>query len=218
MSEAKRLNELLNLLKTNQKQLSQSAGIAQGSISAIISGRKRITRDILDAITKKYPSVSLDWLILGKGSPFVGVPYQEDIAQAKSNSPIISANIPDEIQARQNIGKNLALAAQKWNMTQSEMNDLLGIEGGRQATSTYFRGIVLPKFTVLLKFEQYTGWPLLDLASRQLSEKEIPEQPRQPAAAIKEPQTAFDLLDIRAEIQIISARLGKILSNMTADN
>ena len=50
MGESERLNALINQLKTNAFQFSKRANIAQGSVSNIISGNRRLSRDIIDKV------------------------------------------------------------------------------------------------------------------------------------------------------------------------
>lgn len=47
ISESERLEALIKHLKTNAYRFSANAGIAQGAVSNIINGRRRLSRDIL---------------------------------------------------------------------------------------------------------------------------------------------------------------------------
>lgn len=220
MSEAKRLNQLINLLKTNAFQFSKSARIAQGSISAITSGKKRISRDILDKITAQYPSVSIDWLLKGTGEPFLSepVPIRESVQMLSESqaeySPTKPLEFPTDDQAKENIAHNLRAASEKWGFTQHEMLQLFGLEIGRQGLSTYYTGKVMPKLTVLLKFEQATGWPLLELTTRKLKSDELPEKPVFNTPIHRSRLFLMNLDELHRELQKTAVRIAKLLSKM----
>lgn len=67
MGESERLGFLVNHLKTNAFQFSKRAKIAQGTVSGIINGKRRMSRDIIDLIAIAYPQVSIEWVLRGIG-------------------------------------------------------------------------------------------------------------------------------------------------------
>ena len=66
-------DRILELLKRNQLSASDFAkiiGVNASAISHLISGRREsLSIDSVVKIVNKFPEVSLDWLILGKGEP-----------------------------------------------------------------------------------------------------------------------------------------------------
>jgi transcriptional regulator with XRE-family HTH domain len=64
---------ILEFLKTENKSSAQFAdeiGVQPSSISHIISGRNNPSLDFVVKMLNKYPSLSTDWLIFGKGQMY----------------------------------------------------------------------------------------------------------------------------------------------------
>lgn len=51
-----------------QKIFSQYTGISEGSLSGVLNNKTRPTLQMVDAIHKHFPQVSLEWLLYGVGS------------------------------------------------------------------------------------------------------------------------------------------------------
>lgn len=51
-----------------QKIFSQFTGISEGSLSGVFNNKTRPTLQMVDAIHKHFPQVSLEWLMYGVGS------------------------------------------------------------------------------------------------------------------------------------------------------
>lgn len=51
-----------------QKIFSQFTGISEGSLSGVLNNKTRPTLQMVDAIHKHFPQVSLEWLLYGVGS------------------------------------------------------------------------------------------------------------------------------------------------------
>lgn len=185
MKEGKRLDYLINLLKTNAFQFSQKANIAQGSVSAIINGRKRISRDILDSICTAYPEVNLNWLIKGTGDVFTKIDSMPgeintsgiENENKKSTNSLPPIALPSEDRIRKFIGDNLKSGAKRWGFSQLELIEFLGDRVSKQAASAYIRGENTPKLTVLLQFEKRMGWPLNEILTRTIEFEQIPDSP-----------------------------------------
>ena len=62
-----RLQQFLAAENISQSQFADSIGVARASVSHIISGRNKPGFDFIESMSKRYPSLNLDWLILGKG-------------------------------------------------------------------------------------------------------------------------------------------------------
>lgn len=62
-----------------QKIFSQFTGISEGSLSGVLNNKTRPTLQMVDAIHKHFPQVSLEWLMYGVGSmePAAGSPDSE---------------------------------------------------------------------------------------------------------------------------------------------
>ena len=62
-----RLQQFLAAENISQSQFADNIGVARASVSHIISGRNKPGFDFIESMSKRYPSLNLDWLILGKG-------------------------------------------------------------------------------------------------------------------------------------------------------
>ena len=63
----KRLQQFLSAENISQSSLADSLGVTRASITHILSGRNRPGFDFIEQMALHYPSLSLDWLITGKG-------------------------------------------------------------------------------------------------------------------------------------------------------
>lgn len=63
-----RLDHLLTHLNITSAQFADIIGVQRSSISHIISGRNKPSFDFIQKILLKYPEISADWLITGRGS------------------------------------------------------------------------------------------------------------------------------------------------------
>ena len=63
-------NRLLKFLEAeniSQSQFADSIGVARASVSHIIAGRNKPGFEFIERTARQYPSLSLEWLITGKG-------------------------------------------------------------------------------------------------------------------------------------------------------
>lgn len=74
----------------NQQSFAQALGISSASLSSIFNGRTKPTLNHVEAIRKKFPNISLDWLMFGKGDM-----YTQDNASNPSTPPLSGASTPD---------------------------------------------------------------------------------------------------------------------------
>ncbi len=63
----KRLQQFLAAENISQSALADALGVTRASITHILSGRNRPGFDFIEQMALHYPSLSLDWLITGKG-------------------------------------------------------------------------------------------------------------------------------------------------------
>ena len=62
-----RLQQFLGAENISQSQFADSIGVARASVSHILAGRNRPGFDFIEQMALHFPSLSLDWLITGKG-------------------------------------------------------------------------------------------------------------------------------------------------------
>ncbi|MDI9864485.1 hypothetical protein QM480_09125 [Flectobacillus sp. DC10W] len=65
-----RLELLIFSLKMNKKSFGESIGVSHTTIGNTIAGISEPRLSMLNAILKRYPNVSSDWLISGEGEMF----------------------------------------------------------------------------------------------------------------------------------------------------
>lgn len=62
-----RIRQIMEQQKLNAGAFAESIGVAQATISQILRGRNMPSTDVLLRLHQRYPNVSLDWLLTGKG-------------------------------------------------------------------------------------------------------------------------------------------------------
>jgi hypothetical protein len=70
MSINKRVEQLVEKTSRSKSAFSIATGISTVILSHISSGRNKVSLTAVEQILKAFPSVSSDWLVLGKGSMF----------------------------------------------------------------------------------------------------------------------------------------------------
>ena len=68
-----RLQQFLSAENITQAQFADEIGVARASVSHIIAGRNKPGFDFIQSMSRRYPSLNLEWLINGKGRM-----YKED--------------------------------------------------------------------------------------------------------------------------------------------
>jgi transcriptional regulator with XRE-family HTH domain len=99
------INERFKLVM-EQKGLSvgsfaKTIGVAQATVSHILSGRNKPSTDVILLLYDRYPDVSLEWLLTGKGEPTeLSAPLSEDgggilpLFQADDHQPTAPTELP----------------------------------------------------------------------------------------------------------------------------
>lgn len=62
-----RLQKFISAENISQSQLADTLGVARASISHILSGRNKPGFDFLESMATHFPTLSLEWLITGRG-------------------------------------------------------------------------------------------------------------------------------------------------------
>lgn len=78
----KRLELLIFQLGMNKKTFSESIGVSHTTIGNTIAGISEPRLSMLNAILKKYPNVSSNWLISGEGDMFTVVKNETGLWQS----------------------------------------------------------------------------------------------------------------------------------------
>lgn len=66
-------------------QIASQLGTNKAAISDIKSGRKKLSIEIVRSLKMSYPDISIDWIIMGNGEPFV----KNDTANVPPTAPSI---------------------------------------------------------------------------------------------------------------------------------
>lgn len=66
----KRLQQFLSAENISQSQFAESIGVAKASVSHILAGRNKPGFDFIENMARRYPDLSLEWLISGKGKMY----------------------------------------------------------------------------------------------------------------------------------------------------
>jgi len=83
----KRLQTILEIEHITASQLADALGIQRGGVSHLLSGRNKPSFDFLERLLRKYPNISAEWLITGKGKPI-----REESQHSPSNTSFNSSN------------------------------------------------------------------------------------------------------------------------------
>jgi len=68
-------------LHMTQQVFAQFIDVSAASLSSIFNGRTRPTLNIVEAIKKKVPDISTDWLMFGTGSMYNSDQTPTEVAQ-----------------------------------------------------------------------------------------------------------------------------------------
>lgn len=66
----RRLQQFLELENISPSRLADLLGIQRSGVSHILSGRNKPSFEFINRLLLKFPQVSADWLITGKGKPY----------------------------------------------------------------------------------------------------------------------------------------------------
>ncbi|MES5188505.1 hypothetical protein [Prevotella bivia] len=86
MGENLRFIELIDELKrrgvvSDYVQVAAQLGTNKAAISDIKSGRKKLSVEIIRSLKYSYPSISIEWIIMGEGEPFIETTTERNITQ-----------------------------------------------------------------------------------------------------------------------------------------
>lgn len=66
----KRIKSLISVKNLTSSQFADLLGVQRSNISHILSGRNKPSLDFVLKITEQFPTISIEWLINGKGEMF----------------------------------------------------------------------------------------------------------------------------------------------------
>ena len=65
-----RIKKLMEEKNISSAQFADEIEVQRSSLSHVLSGRNKPSLDFMMKIKKRYPEISLDWLLLGKGNMY----------------------------------------------------------------------------------------------------------------------------------------------------
>ncbi len=96
-----RIRELMESLHKSQQDFAQFIEMSPASLSSIFNGRTKPTLTIVEAIKKKIPNISTDWLLFGSGGMYDdasgGVADQKPSAPPEGD-PMLEFDFDDRAQ------------------------------------------------------------------------------------------------------------------------
>lgn len=113
-----------------QQTFANFIGMAPGTLSSIFNDRTRPTINIVEAIKKKLPDVSTDWLMFGEGSMYnnkVSSPDQSDVpSQTVNNEPSLNFEQSSSSLPENNMGGRAAhpesMSSRPYSMEMKNIN------------------------------------------------------------------------------------------------
>ncbi|MBQ9477232.1 MAG: helix-turn-helix transcriptional regulator [Bacteroidales bacterium] len=65
-----RLQQFLQAENLSQSQFADSINVARASVSHILAGRNKPGFEFIESMSRRYPSLNLEWLVTGKGKMY----------------------------------------------------------------------------------------------------------------------------------------------------
>ena len=88
-----RIRQIMESQHMTQQVFAEFIGTTPATLSGIFNDRTRPTINIVESIRKKFPDISLDWLMFGQGDMYKTPPtIQPDLfSQVEDPAPVISS-------------------------------------------------------------------------------------------------------------------------------
>ncbi len=80
-----RIKQIMEAQRLTQQEFANTLELSPATLSSIFNGRTNPTLNIVDAIKKKFPAISTDWLMFGSGSMYGD--HSGDIVQGHDSAP-----------------------------------------------------------------------------------------------------------------------------------
>lgn len=81
-----RINLLLRAKNITSRTFAEEIGVQPSGMSHILSGRNNPSLDFVTKVLRRYPEISTDWLIFGKGEMLRGAVPQTEVQPAPTPS------------------------------------------------------------------------------------------------------------------------------------
>lgn len=96
-----RIAMLLRAKNLTPSQLADEIGVQRSGISHILNGRNKPSLDFIQRVIKRYPEVSIKWIMFGEGAMMNPYPVNEDpkLNQQGSAKPLMIELFPPEVES-----------------------------------------------------------------------------------------------------------------------
>lgn len=92
-----RINLLLKAKNISARQFAEEIGIQPSGMSHILSGRNNPSLDFVMKVVKRWPEVNINWLVLGSGEMYAGMPLTARPAEKRSSEQKSSDEKVDQL-------------------------------------------------------------------------------------------------------------------------
>jgi len=88
-----RIRQVMESQHMSQQVFADFIGIAPATLSGVFNGRTKPTINIVEAIKRKIPAVSVDWLMFGSGSMYSSPASSAGQTGANNAEPLVGGNM-----------------------------------------------------------------------------------------------------------------------------
>lgn len=90
-----RISLVLRTKNITPSQLADDLGVQRSGISHILNGRNKPSLDFIQKIIKRYPDISMTWLMFGEGPMMNPYPEKEELKGENKKPAVIQSSIMD---------------------------------------------------------------------------------------------------------------------------
>lgn len=87
-----RIRQIMESQHMTQQVFADYIGIGAATLSSIFNGRTRPTLNIVEAVKKKIPNISTDWLMFGAGDMYLPAPGSQSDASLPQGDDLFSSD------------------------------------------------------------------------------------------------------------------------------
>lgn len=102
------LNRIALILKhknLTSAKFADEIGVQRSSISHVLSGRNKPGLEFIQKILKKYPEISSDWILFGKGKMISDQENEEQVKRSRVENDLFTSKSSEEEQNAEVSGK-----------------------------------------------------------------------------------------------------------------
>lgn len=93
-----RIKKILSAKKLTPRQFAEEIGIQPSGMSHILSGRNRPSLDFVVKVLGRYPDISTQWLVMGKGDIFTNVNLKHIDQQDNEEQTLFTSDIKPKVK------------------------------------------------------------------------------------------------------------------------